>query len=69
MTLVHQYLEQLNPEIRSAVMNTAGAIACFRVGYQDGFHLAKEIFPNPDYLQSSNRRESFIPIFQLLRTK
>ena len=61
MTLVHQYLEQLNPEIRSAVLNTAGAIACFRVGYQDGFHLAKEIFPNPDYLQSSNRREGLIP--------
>jgi hypothetical protein len=66
MTLVHQYLEQLNPEIRSAVLNTAGAIACFRVGYQDGLHLAKEIFPNQDFLQSSNRREGFIllPILQ-----
>ena len=61
MTLVHQYLEQLNPEIRSAVLNTAGAIACFRVGYQDGLHLAKEIFPNPEFLESHHKRENLIP--------
>jgi hypothetical protein len=45
MILVNQYLEQLTPEIRSALLNTAGLIACFRTGYQDGYELAKEIFP------------------------
>jgi len=46
MILVNQYLEQLTPEIRSALLNTAGSIACFRTGYQDGYELAKEIFPS-----------------------
>jgi hypothetical protein len=45
MILVNQYLEQLAPEIRSALLNTAGSIACFRTGYQDSYELAKEIFP------------------------
>jgi hypothetical protein len=51
LTLAHQYLEQLPGELRSAVLNTAGTIVSFRVGYQDGMKLAKEIFPSPDYLK------------------
>jgi hypothetical protein len=60
MTLVHQYLEQLAPEIAGALLNTAGAIACFRVGYQDGYQLAKEIFPNSDFFHSSHREEMLL---------
>ncbi len=45
LTLVHQYLDQLSSYMRSAVLNTAGSLVCFRVGYQDGYELVKEFFP------------------------
>jgi hypothetical protein len=41
----HQYLEQLNPNLRQAVINTAGTIIAFRIGHQDARKLAPEIFP------------------------
>jgi hypothetical protein len=37
--------------MRSAVLNTAGSIVSFRVGHQDGYQLAKDIFPTPDFLE------------------
>jgi len=52
LTLVHQYLDQLTPDLQSAVLNTAGSIVSFRIGYQDGRHLAKEIFSNSDFQSS-----------------
>ncbi len=45
LVLVHQYLDQLSFDMRSAVLNTAGSIVCFRVGHHDGYELAKEVFP------------------------
>ena len=53
LILAHQYLEQLSVDLRNAVLNTAGTLACFRVGYQDAYQLAKEIFPSPDFLSTS----------------
>ena len=53
LTLAHQYLDQLSADLKSAVLNTAGTIISFRVGYHDAVRLAKEIFPSPDYLTSS----------------
>ena len=50
LTLAHQYLDQLSPEMRSAVLNTAGILICFRVGYTDAYRMAKEVFPSPDFL-------------------
>jgi hypothetical protein len=49
LTLAHQYLDQLSADLRGAVLNTTGTIACFRVGHADAAALAKEIFP-PDFL-------------------
>jgi hypothetical protein len=49
LILAHQYLDQLSGELRSAVLNTSGTLISFRVGYSDGLHLAKEIFPSPDF--------------------
>jgi hypothetical protein len=54
LTLAHQYLDQLPGELRSAVLNTAGTLASFRVGYHDAAQLAKEIFPSPDYIKRFN---------------
>jgi len=51
LTLAHQYLDQLSGELRSAVLNTAGTLVCFRVGYHDAVHLAREIFPSPEYIK------------------
>ncbi|HLE75153.1 MAG TPA: hypothetical protein VI864_03805 [Candidatus Bathyarchaeia archaeon] len=44
LTLAHQYLDQLPPDIRHAVLNTAGSLVSFRVGFDDARILAKEIF-------------------------
>lgn len=49
LTLAHQFLAQLPTKTQQAVLNTAGTIACFRVGYHDAKLLAKEIFPTPDF--------------------
>ncbi len=44
LTLAHQYLDQIPAEIKHAVLNTAGNLVCFRVGFEDARVLAKEIF-------------------------
>ncbi len=56
LTLAHQYLEQLSPELRSAVLNTTGTLACFRVGYHDAVQLSKEVFPSREFLAPSQWR-------------
>lgn len=55
LTLAHQYLEQLPSQLRAAVLNTAGTLVSFRVGYRDGHVLAREIFPDPAFLAPSPR--------------
>lgn len=57
LTLAHQYLDQLSPQIKRAVLNTSGRLVSFRVGYQDGYRIAKEIFPRPDVL--AKKRKSY----------
>ncbi|MBX3004605.1 MAG: DUF87 domain-containing protein [Anaerolineales bacterium] len=67
LILAHQYLQQLPDELRSAVLNTAGTIVSFRVGYKDAMELAKEIFPRPDFFQATGFRPNlrapwFLPV-------
>ena len=54
MILAHQYLQQLDEDIQAAVLNTSGAITCFRTGFDDALRLAKHVFPNRDF-QSKSR--------------
>ena len=49
MTFAHQFLDQIPEEILSAVINTAGTIVSFRVGFQDAQILEREIFPNSKF--------------------
>lgn len=56
LTLAHQYLDQLSPELKSAVLSTTGTLCSFRVGYGDAFQLAKELFPAPDFLTEIERK-------------
>ncbi len=45
LTLAHQYLFQLTPEVREAVIGNAGTIISFRVGARDAAYLAQEFQP------------------------
>jgi len=50
LIIANQYLSQLNPDIREAVLNTAGSLVSFRIGYNDATKLSRHIFPSADYL-------------------
>ena len=43
LTLAHQYLAQMHPEVRSAVFGNCGSLVCFRVGAEDAADLAEEL--------------------------
>jgi len=45
LILAHQYLAQLEPEIRDAILSNAGTIIAFRVGVTDAEVLAEEFAP------------------------
>ena len=56
-TLAHQYLHQLGPDIRHAVLGNAGSIISFRVGAEDAPYLVREFqpkFEELDLLQLPN---------------
>src|SRR6266496_3553852 len=58
-TLAHQYLHQLEPDIRHAVLGNAGSIISFRVGAEDAPYLVREFherFGEIDLLQLPNYR-------------
>lgn len=43
--LAHQYIEQLDERIRSAIFGNIGTVVSFRVGAVDAEYLAKEFYP------------------------
>jgi hypothetical protein len=56
-TVAHQYLHQLEPEVRHAVLGNAGTLISFRVGAEDAPYLAREFqprFEEIDLLQLPN---------------
>ena len=58
-TISHQYMYQLSPEIRHAVLGNAGTLICFRVGAEDAPYLAREFvgqFDEADLVQLPNYR-------------
>jgi len=58
LILAHQYLHQLEPDIRHAVLGNAGTIIAFRVGAEDAMFLAQEFqpkFETLDLLALANR--------------
>ncbi len=48
LVLAHQYIHQLEPDIRHAVFGNAGTLISFRVGPEDASILAKEFQPTFD---------------------
>jgi type IV secretory pathway TraG/TraD family ATPase VirD4 len=58
-TVAHQYLNQLEPDVRHAVLGNAGSIVSFRVGVEDAPYLVREFqpkFEELDLLQLPNYR-------------
>ncbi|MBL7156121.1 MAG: type IV secretion system DNA-binding domain-containing protein [Candidatus Pacebacteria bacterium] len=45
LTLGHQYISQMEDEVRDAVFGNVGTIISFRVGAEDAEHLEKEFIP------------------------
>lgn len=57
MVLAHQYLSQLDEQIRDAVLGNVGTLISFRVGMSDAEILAKEFYPTfsaADLIRLSN---------------
>jgi hypothetical protein len=44
--LTHQYIGQLDEEIRKAILGNIGTLIAFRVGVEDAQYLAKEMLPS-----------------------
>jgi hypothetical protein len=58
-TVAHQYLAQLHPDVRHAVLGNTGSIISFRVGAEDAPYLAREFngrFGEINLLQLPNYR-------------
>ena len=57
LVLAHQYLFQLDPDVREAVLGNAGTIISFRLGARDAAYLAQEfqpVFPQQDFINLPN---------------
>lgn len=57
LVLAHQYLFQLDPDVREAVLGNAGTIISFRLGAKDASYLAQEfqpVFSQLDFINLSN---------------
>lgn len=46
MTMAHQYMAQLDPVIKSAVLGNIGTVISFRIGTEDAMIMAKEMYPD-----------------------
>ena len=64
LTLAHQHLYQLEPDIRHAVLGNAATVVAFRVGPEDAPVLAKELQPSFDVLDLMNlaNRDIFLKL-------
>jgi hypothetical protein len=51
----HQYLDQLEPDVRHAVLGNAGTLIAFRLGAKDAAFVAKELQPKFDALDLLSR--------------
>lgn len=45
LVLAHQYMEQLDDEMRAAILGNVGTLIAFRVGAEDAKYLAREFYP------------------------
>ena len=58
LTIAHQYIQQLTPDVRSTIFGNVGSMVSFRVGGEDAQVLAKEfepVFAENDFLNLDMR--------------
>jgi type IV secretory pathway TraG/TraD family ATPase VirD4 len=61
LTVAHQYLDQISPDVKRAVLGNVGTLAVFSVGASDAEHLALEFAPyRTDVLSKASRGECWI---------
>lgn len=48
MTLAHQYMHQIDDDIKRAVVGNVGTIISFRLGTEDALHMSREMYPEFD---------------------
>ena len=62
MTLAHQHLHQLDPDIRHALLGNAGSLISFRLGAEDAPYIARELLSRVDAqdLQSLPNRHAYV---------
>jgi hypothetical protein len=60
LTLAHQYMHQLDDEIRHAILGNTGTLISFRVGVEDAQYLIKEMYPVFDLEDFINLPNRFI---------
>ncbi|HEY2091300.1 MAG TPA: type IV secretion system DNA-binding domain-containing protein [Thermoanaerobaculia bacterium] len=51
LVLANQFLDQIDAEVRSAILGNIGTLIVFRVGAVDAQKLVKEIFPDLDFYE------------------
>ena len=54
LTLAHQYLHQLDDDVRHSVLGNAGTLISFRLGPEDASVMAREMQPTFDVLDLLN---------------
>lgn len=64
LILAHQYIEQLEEHVRSAIFGNVGTIVCFRVGASDAEFLTKEFLPqfNEEDLVNLDQFEMYVKL-------
>lgn len=60
ITIAHQYMHQLSPEIRHAIVGNAGSMIAFRVGAEDALFLAREFQDRFDPIDLLNLKNHHI---------
>jgi len=55
-TFANQYIAQLSPKIRAAIIGNFGSLLCFRVGADDANLMAQEFFPQFDCYDLMNQQ-------------
>lgn len=51
LVLANQFLDQIEPEVRSAILGNVGTLLVFRVGAMDAQKLVKDILPTLDFYE------------------
>jgi hypothetical protein len=63
LTLAHQHIGQLTPDIRSAVLANAGSRICFRLNHEDATVLARgSSTPSPEDFAGLGRYEAYVSL-------